>query len=361
MSKAPALVRAEDLAAAGLIAPTDVAAAAAVGRRYAVRVTPAMAALMDAYDGGGDAIRRQFLPDPAELETLPEELADPIGDAAHSPATGLVHRYPDRVLLKPISVCPVYCRFCFRRETVGAAPAMTPDELEAAFAYIAEHPEIWEVILTGGDPFMLKPARLARIVERIEAIPHVAVLRLHTRAPVADPERANAEMVAAIKGAGRLASYVSIHVNHPREMTPAARAAAGRLADAGLPLLAQTVLLKGVNDDVETLSALMRSLVAARIRPYYLHHPDLAPGTARFRLDLEDGRRLAAALRGRLSGLCQPTYVLDVPGGYGKAPVGASYATPPEPGSEAARWRIEDPFGRTHLYPPDVAGPADGC
>ncbi|MEQ9125387.1 MAG: lysine-2,3-aminomutase-like protein [Alphaproteobacteria bacterium] len=352
----PAIVHAEDLAAAGLIAPEAVAAAAAVGRRYAIRVTPAMAGLMDATAAGGDAMRRQFLPDPAELDAAPEERADPIGDDAHSPVPGLVHRYPDRALLKPISVCPVYCRFCFRRETVGAAAAMTPAEIDAALDYVAGRPEIWEVILTGGDPLMLKPASLARIVGRIEAIGHVAVLRLHTRVPVAEPARVTAELAAALRGTGRLAVYVSVHSNHPAEIGEDARAAAARLADAGLPLLAQTVLLRGVNDDVETLSGLMRALVAARIRPYYLHHPDLAPGTARFRLDIAEGQRLVAALRGRLSGLCQPTYVLDVPGGYGKAPVGPVYAA-----ADGDRWRVRDPFGREHEYPPAVAGLRPGC
>lgn len=353
----PAFTSAEDLVAAGLIAAHDADEAAAVARRYAVRVTPAMAALMDAVDtADGDPIRRQFLPDASELEARPEDLADPIGDDAHSPVPGLVHRYPDRVLLKPINVCPVYCRFCFRRETVGAAPAMTPAELDAAYAYVAARPDIWEVILTGGDPLMLKPASLARIVDRLEGIGHVQILRLHTRAPIADPERVTDALAAAIKGSGRLTPYVSIHSNHARELTPAARAAAARLADAGIPLLAQSVLLKGVNDDVESLTALMRGLVASRIKPYYLHHPDLAPGTARFRLDVGEGRRLVAALRGRVSGLCQPTYVLDVPGGYGKAPLTDAYAAP-----EGDRWRVRDPFGGAHVYPPDVAAPADDC
>lgn len=358
----PALVSGRDLADAGLIPPTDAAAADAVASRYAVRVTPAMAGLMDAYEGAGDAIRRQFLPDPDELVAAPGDLADPIGDDAKSPLPGLVHRYPDRVLLKPINVCPVYCRFCFRRETVGAAAAMTPLELDAAFDYIAARPEIWEVILTGGDPLMLKPASLARIVARIEAMPHVQILRLHTRVPVAEPARVTDGLARAIKGTGRLAAYVSVHANHDRELTPAARTAAATLADAGLPLLGQTVLLKGVNDDTATLARLMRALVASRIRPYYLHHPDLAPGTARFRLTIAEGRRLAGALRGTLSGLCQPTYVLDLPGGHGKVPIGPAYAAPDgDPADAGGRWRIDDPFGGRHLYPPDIAGPTDGC
>lgn len=334
-----------DLAEAGLIANAEVSAADAVAARYAIRVTPEMAALMDGPDGA--QIRRQFIPDPAELETAPGELLDPIGDDAHSPVPGVVHRYPDRVLLKPISVCPVYCRFCFRRETVGAAPAMAPDALEAAYAYIASRPEIWEVILTGGDPLMLKPNVLARVIQKLTAIPHVQILRIHTRVPIADPGRVSKDLIAAIKTGGRLTPYVSIHCNHPAELTDASRAAAAQLADAGIPLIGQTVLLKGVNNDVAILERLMRGLVAARIQPYYLHHPDLAPGTARFRLDIAEGQALAAALRGKVSGLCQPTYVLDTPGGFGKAPLAGSHAE-----KRAEGWRIRDPFGRDHGYPP---------
>jgi lysine 2,3-aminomutase len=348
------LTHAKDLADAGLIDPDAVESATNVGRRYAIRVTPQMAELI--VGGDDDPIRQQFLPHADELIPSADDLIDPIGDDAHSPLPGLIHRYPDRVLLKPINVCPVYCRFCFRRETVGAAPAMTPAELTAAFGYIEARSEIWEVILTGGDPLMLKPASLARLVSRLEAIPHVQVLRLHTRVPIAEPDRVTSDVVTAIKGTGRLATYVSIHANHPREITANARAAAARLADAGLPLLAQTVLLKGINNNIETLSALMRALVAARIQPYYIHHPDLAPGTARFRLSIVEGQKLVAALRGNLSGLCQPTYVLDVPGGYGKTTLSASNVQ-----SDGDRWRILDPFGREHLYPPDVAGRTGDC
>lgn len=352
------LVSAAALADAGLIAPAAVADADRVARRYAVRVTPEMAALMAGDDAAANAMRRQFLPAPAELETTAEERLDPIGDDAKSPLPGLVHRYPDRVLLKPVHVCPVYCRFCFRRETVGAERAMTPAEIDAAFAYIAERTAIWEVILTGGDPLMLKPAMLARIIRAAEAIPHLAVLRIHSRVPIADPGRIDSDLIRAIKGTGRLASYVSVHCNHAAELTPAAKSALARLADAGLPLLGQTVLLKGVNDDLEVLTALMRGLVAARVRPYYLHHPDLAPGTARFRLGLDEGQKLVAGLRGRISGLCQPTYVIDVPGGYGKAPAGPAYT---EAASDGISWRVHDPFGGEHAYPPDVAAPTGDC
>ena len=281
----------------------------------------------------------------ASWSSTPEELPDPIGDERFSPVPGVVHRYPDRVLLKLTHVCPVYCRFCFRRETVGPAgpPALSGDALDKAVAYIAADPGIWEVILTGGDPFMLSPRRIADVTQRLGAVPHVKVLRWHTRVPVADPGRVTPELIDALKAAGKTV-YVAVHANHARELTEAARAACARLADAGIPLVSQTVLLKGINDNAETLAALMRAFVEARIKPYYLHHPDLAPGTSHFRLSIEEGQAIVASLRGRLSGLAQPTYVLDIPGGHGKVPVGPTYI------HEDGRL-IVDTSGNLHPYP----------
>ncbi|NHT74712.1 lysine-2,3-aminomutase-like protein [Rhizobiaceae bacterium CRRU44] len=319
----------------------------AVARRYAVAVTPAMAALIDP-DDPRDPIALQFIPDIAELDHRPEERADPIGDAAHSPVEGIVHRYPDRVLLKAVHVCPVYCRFCFRREMVGpdGLGTLTADALDAAIAYIADHAEIWEVILTGGDPLVLSPRRLADIMGRLAAIDHVKIVRLHSRVPAVDPLRIDAALIAALK-ASRKTVYVALHANHPRELTPEARDACARLVDAGIVMISQTVLLKGVNDDVATLSALMRAFVETRIKPYYLHHPDLAPGTAHFRLSVEEGQALVAALRGTISGLCQPTYVLDIPGGHGKAVIAAPSIERTDQGH-----RVEDFRGGIHDYPP---------
>ena len=334
---------ADDLAAAGLITPTHVPAARAVGARYAIAVTPKMSALIDPADAA-DPIAKQFLPDLRELDVAPEERFDPIGDAAHSPCEGVVHRYPDRVLLKLLQVCAVYCRFCFRRETVGPgqANALSPAALDAAMAYIAKDPQIWEVILTGGDPFAASPRRLADVAARLAAIDHVRILRVHTRVPVVDPERITPALIEALKAAGKTV-YIAVHANHPREFTPATRDACAKLSDAGFVLVSQSVLLKGVNDDVATLAALMRGFVELRIKPYYLHHPDLARGTAHFRVPIAEGQALLRALRGRLSGLCQPMYVLDIPGGYGKAPLGPD------------AWdgeRITDFQGRVHGYPP---------
>jgi lysine 2,3-aminomutase len=323
--RATSLRNPADLVEAGLAAPDRRAALETVAQRYAVALTPEMAELIDPADPN-DPIALQFLPDPRELESRPEELADPIGDGAHSPVKGIVHRYPDRVLLKPVHVCPVYCRFCFRREMVGPVGlgALSPAELDAALGYVSSRPALFEVIVTGGDPFMLAPKRVAEIAARIGAIGHVRVMRWHSRVPLVDPGRVSPELIGALKRFGR-AVYVAVHANHPREFTPAGRAALAALADAGIPLVSQSVLLKGVNDDAATLEALMRAFLENRVKPYYLHHADLAPGTAHLRTSVARGRELMRALRGRVSGLAQPTYVLDIPGGHGKAPLGPDY------------------------------------
>ena len=339
---------AEALADAGLVDPARLLELAEVARRYAVALTPALAALIDPADPA-DPIARQFLPSEAELVASPGENADPIGDEAHIPAPGIVHRYPDRVLLKVTHTCAVYCRFCFRREVVGPgkAAALTPADLERALAYIAATPAIWEVILTGGDPLTLSPRRLSALMRRLAGIQHVKAVRFHTRVPVADPARITPALVRAMKSP-RQAIFVALHANHPRELTPAARAACARLVDAGVPMVSQTVLLAGVNDDAPTLAALMRAFVETRIKPYYLHHGDFAPGTAHFRTGLAEGQALMRDLRGDLSGLAQPTYVLDLPGGHGKVPVGPAYLA----GDLDACVTVEDPWGTRHSYPP---------
>ena len=338
----------DELVEAGLIGVGDSDAIAAVTERYALAISPAMAALIDPNDPN-DPIARQFVPDGRELVTTPDERADPIGDLAHSPVEGIVHRYPDRVLLKAVHVCPVYCRFCFRREMVGpqGLGTLAPEPLEAAFGYIESHPEIWEVILTGGDPLVLSPRRLKAMMEQLATIAHVKIVRFHTRVPVVEPDSVDAELIEALKACGKTV-YIALHANHPREMSDDAKAACARLVDAGIVMLSQSVLLKGVNDDVETLAALMRVFVENRIKPYYLNHPDLAPGTGHFRLSIEEGQKLVAALRGTISGLCQPTYILDIPGGYGKADIGASSIEAVGDG----RYEVSDFRGGVHAYPP---------
>jgi lysine 2,3-aminomutase len=350
------LRRADDLLAAGLISPERRAGIEAVAARYALALTADLADLVDAADRS-DPIARQFIPEEAELASRPEEIGDPIGDGVHSPVKGVVHRYPDRVLLKPVHACAAYCRFCFRREVVGRERGLSRAELEAAIAYIRAHREIWEVILTGGDPLVLSARRLKELVAALAAIEHVKVIRVHSRVPVAEPSRVTAALVRALKAPGK-ATYVVLHANHSRELTPAARGACARLIDAGIPMLSQSVLLRGVNDDAAVLGELMRALVECRIKPYYLHHGDLAPGTAHWRTSIDKGQALMRALRGRLSGLCQPGYVLDIPGGHGKSPIGPGYLASVGGKNGTARYEVEDFNGHRHIYPP-VAGDRD--
>jgi lysine 2,3-aminomutase len=315
--KTRTLRRIAELEAAGLLAPDDRAGAEAVAARYAVAVTPALAALIERKN---DPIGLQFLPDPAELVTAAHESADPIADEALSPLPGIVHRYPDRALLKPLLACPVYCRFCFRREQVGPdGGLLSAAELEAAYGYIAARPAIREVILTGGDPLILSARRLGEILRRLQDIPHVETLRIHTRAPVADPAIITPALLEALDIATPL--YIAIHANHARELTPAFAQAARKLTRQGIPLLGQTVLLAGVNDSEACLAELFRAMLRNRIKPYYLHQLDPAPGTARFFVPAERGREILANLRGQISGTALPTYILDRPGGLGKIPL----------------------------------------
>src|SRR5882757_9354844 len=265
-----------DLVDAGLAPVAALAELEQVAARYAVAVTPELAALIDPADPA-DPSARQFIPSAEELVAQAGENADPIGDDAHSPVSGIVHRYPDRVLFKLVHVCAVYCRFCFRREMVGPgkATALSDDAYRTALDYIRTHREIWEVILTGGDPLMLSPRRLAEIMTDLAAINHVRIVRIHTRVPVAEPARITPELVTALRVAGAATTtWVALHANHPRELTGSARAACARMIDAGIPMVSQSVLLRGVNDDAVTLEALMRAFVECRIKPYYLHHGD---------------------------------------------------------------------------------------
>lgn len=323
-----------------LIRPEEIEALESVAQAFSVSITPQILELIE-QEGPSHPISKQFLPDTQELMITAAELADPIGDKAFSPVKGIVHRYPDRCLLKPVNVCPIYCRFCFRRDTLGSkSDAMSATDLAEAYAYIAAHPNIWEVILTGGDPLILKPHVLLKIIAELNDIPHVEVIRIHTRVPVVDSVRITDEMVKAL--GSKKALYVVLHANHPDELSDTAIEACNRLINAGIPMLSQTVLLKGINDNVDTLGKLMRTFVKNRIKPYYLHHGDLVRGTSHFRTTLQEGQGLMKALRGRYSGLCQPTYVLDIPGGYGKVPIGHAYCV---------ENKIEDYEGQYHQYP----------
>ena len=289
------------------------AAVATVAARYPVRLTPA---LLELIEGADDPLGRQFLPDSAELidDGL---LADPLAEAELAPLPAVVHRYPARALLLAGNACAAYCRFCTRKRQVGCAAGTLPfAEVLKGVDYLARHPAINEVIISGGDPLLLPDEALAELLGRLRRIPHLGVLRIATRTLSVLPERITPALAALL---GRQAPlYLSTHFNHPRELTPAAAAACTRLADAGVPLANQTVLLRGINDDTATLAALCNQLLRLRVRPYYLHQLDPVRGTGHFRVPIERGLQLAEALRRLVSGLAVPHYIVDLPGGRGK-------------------------------------------
>ena len=293
-----------------------------------------------------DPIGRQFLPTKHELDILPDEHTDPIGDEAHSPVKGIVHRYPDRVLFKVTNVCRVYCRYCFRRDRIGTgSDHLSASDITAALDYIASHSEIWEVILTGGDPLVLSAKKLKQIFDALADIDHVKIVRLHSRIPVVDPAFINDTMMSVLENFPKQIQIV-LHVNHRDEITTIAEEKFIELRRVGCTLFAQSVLLQGVNDTVDALGDLFRHLIASGVKPYYLHHLDRAPGTSQFRISLQKGQALMQALQGQISGPCLPSYVLDVPGGYGKIPVNESYVTH----LGAGRYRLRDIHGGDHLY-----------
>lgn len=332
-----ALTSLDALEQAGLTDPADRPVLSRVAAEFRVRVSAEMAGVTSA------GVQAQFVPDPRELHVVPEELADPIGDDAHSPVPGLTHRYPDRAILHATQSCEVYCRFCFRRETVGEAGALSEAEFDRVVDYLRATPSVREVIFTGGDPLVLSARRLGAMLDRLEGIGSLESVRFHTRVPVVAPSRLTEALVAVLDRA--LPVWLVVHVNHPDEITSGAAAALRRLTRAGVPLLSQTVLLRGVNADAETLERLFRNLIRNRVKPYYLHHPDLAKGTGHFRVTLAEGQAIMAALRGRLTGIAQPTYVLDIPGGHGKVPVGPGYLK-----RDGDGWLVTDPQGREHPY-----------
>lgn len=343
------LRRIEDLIAQGLVAPEDEAALNHVAEHYATAIPPAFRALITTPD---DPIGRQVIPTPAEAQIAPHEMMDPIGDDALSPVPGIVHRYADRALLKPLLICPLYCRFCFRREHVGPdGGLLSDDDLARAFDWLRDRPGIREIILTGGDPLMLSPRRLTHIMQSLSAIPHIETIRLHSRVPLAAPERLTPDLLDAMET--DRAFWLVIHANHAREFTPTVRTALRDIQKRGIPVLAQSVLLRGVNDTVPALEALLRAMVTARVKPYYLHQLDPAPGTAHFHVPIAEGRALLEDLRGRVTGLAWPTYVLDIPGGHGKIPIGPDYMAEPHPPAADAQ-HIRDPNGvrRTMLGEP---------
>lgn len=296
-------------------------------------------------EGPQGPLRRQVVPNAAEWAQAPGERNDPLGEEELKAAPALVHRYPDRVLLWVTDRCATYCRFCTRKRMVGQGPTPTAQHVAESIDYIAAHPEVRDVVLSGGDALMLPDDKLAEVVARLRAIEHVDVIRVATRMPAFAPMRITRGLVDAL--APFQPVYFLMHFNHPAELTADVARALGRLADAGFPLLNQTVLLRGINDRAETLEALFRGLVRLRCRPYYLHQCDAISGAGHFRTTLEDGMALMDALRGKVSGLALPTYVVDVPGGVGKVPM----ARDPRVGVVDGLVQIRGSLGKTSAYP----------
>lgn len=333
-----------DMIELGLIAENELEDIKEVTKEFATAISPEM---LDRIQVGqpDDPVARQFVPDVHELQLLEEERADPIGDVPYMPIKGITHRYPDRLLLIANHHCAVYCRFCFRREKVGPGEEyLTPEELEAALDYIRAQPDVHEVIITGGDPLMLSPKRIRYLVEQLSAIDNVDVIRFHTRIPVVAPERITPEFMAAIETDKIIC--VVVHANHANEFSPNAKAAIKTLRMAGCMLVSHSVLLKGVNNTPQAMMDLMREFVRNGIKPYYLHHCDLAEGISHFRTNFTEGQELMRAIRGHLSGLAQPNYVLHIPDGYGKVPIGPNYIE-----REGTSWIVTDYLGGRHKYP----------
>lgn len=327
-----------------LVSAASVPALIQVTMQLPIRITPQSKRLIDCNDAA-DPISRQYVPSVEELVLREGEMVDAVGDTDKEVTSGLIHKFPDRVLLKLASVCATYCRFCFRREALNRGlPYMSEDDFAAALSYIRDRPAIWEVILSGGDPLVLDNRKLTQFIRRIAGIPHVKVIRIHSKVPIVSPERITPLLCVALKC--DKAVWISVHCNHPRELTREVTTALDTLTDAGITLVSQTVLLKGVNDQTDVLEELFRSLVEARVKPYYLHQADLVRGTGHFRVPIERGQQLMRELTAKLSGICLPNYVVDLPHGYGKVPINPSWAAQRSP----TEWEISGNDGVPHLY-----------
>ena len=286
---------------------------------FEFRISPAM---VDLIKEPGDHIWRQYIPDLHELEVV-DGMVDSLNEDADSPVPNITHRYPDRALFLVSPVCASYCRFCTRRRKVGDPEKIPMSQFESAFQYLEQHTEIRDVIMSGGDPLLLSDRRLDQIIGRLRQIPHLEIIRIGSRVPCHLPERITPELCAILKKYHPF--FINTHFNHPDELTPAAVRALGLLADAGIPLGCQTVLLKGVNDDVDVMRELMRKLLAARVRPYYIYMCDQVAGVEHFKTTVEAGLEIIKGLRGWTSGLAVPHFVIDAPGGGGKIPLLPEY------------------------------------
>jgi len=316
-----------------------------------IRITPYYLSLMDPHDPSCP-IRRQVVPTTKESELSAGDLRDPLGEEAHEAAPHLIQRYPDRALLVVTDRCAVYCRFCTRSRIVGDdGGARSLEELRPALEYLRSHPEVRDLILSGGDLLSMSTERIVRVVAAVRAIPSIETIRLATRVPVALPQRIQSELLEALRPFHPL--WIMTHFNHPKELTPSSRRACARLADAGFPVLNQTVLLRGVNDDAETLTTLFRGLVRERVRPYYLLQADPVRGTGHLRTPLAAGVAIMEQLQGRLSGIALPKFIVDSPGGMGKVPAGPDYVVSRDADRGMTRFRTPRGVEVDYVDPPD--------
>jgi len=332
------------------LTPAELAGAQLANHKLSLGITPYFFNLIDPADENCP-VRRQVVPRLEETQTAPWEMSDPCGEDAHAPVPGLVHRYPDRVLFLVTDRCASYCRYCTRARLVSNASGYDfHPEFDRQIAYIAAHPEIRDVLLSGGDPLLLSDEKLENLLSRLRAIPHVEFLRLGTRIPVFLPQRITPELCTTLQQFHPL--FVSVHVNHPRELTTEVRDALGRLADAGIPLGNQSVLLKHVNDDAEVMKALLQKLLMCRVKPYYLYQCDLIAGSAHLRASVAKGLEIMEKLRGHTTGYAVPTYVIDAPGGGGKVPINPEYVLC----RNAGRVLIRNFEGKVFEYPESADG-----
>ena len=332
------------------LTPEEFAGAKLANTKLALAITPYFFNLIDPADENCP-IRVQVVPKLAESNTASWEMDDPVGEDSHSPVPGLVHRYPDRVLFLVTDRCASYCRYCTRSRLVSNATGYDfHPEFDKQIAYIAAHPEIRDVLLSGGDPLLLSDDKLENLLSRLRAIPHVEFLRIGTRIPIFLPQRVTPELCAMLKKFHPL--FISVHTNHPRELTTEVRDALGRLADAGIPLGNQSVLLKHVNDDVDVMKALVQKLLMCRVKPYYIYQCDLISGSAHLRTSVSKGLEIMEQLRGHTTGYAVPTYVIDAPGGGGKVPINPEYVLC----RNAGRVLIRNFEGKVFEYPEAADG-----
>jgi lysine 2,3-aminomutase len=329
------VTRAEPLKLILNLSPEEIEAIEASKGRMATAITPYFAKLMDRNDSNCP-IRRQAIPTMAEFHLSPADLFDPCAEDENSPVHGLVHRYPDRVLLLVTDKCAVYCRYCTRRRMVGSSEkCITPQELDEAVAYIQATKKVRDVLISGGDPLLFEDDHLESILAKVRKVPHVEIIRIGTRVPVTLPQRITPSLTAMLKKYHPL--WISIHFSHPKEITKETRRACAMLAEVGIPLGSQTVLLRGINDRPVVMKRLMHELLKIRVRPYYIYQCDLAMGTEHFRTPIAVGINIIEKLRGHTTGYAVPSFVIDAPGGGGKIPVGPTYMISQDKGKMVLR------------------------